>query len=57
MPWSTERQQIVQMASKKIELERRIRALRVRGDEVSWLTVRHCRNLAANHIPVGLEST
>ncbi|KAJ9106235.1 hypothetical protein QFC21_001380 [Naganishia friedmannii] len=29
----TERQQIVQMVSKKIELERRIRALRVRGDE------------------------
>ncbi|KAJ9093793.1 hypothetical protein QFC19_008169 [Naganishia cerealis] len=28
-----ERQQIMQMATKKIELERRIRALRVRGDE------------------------
>lgn len=30
----TERQQIMQMAAKKIELERRVRALRVRGDEV-----------------------
>lgn len=34
---STERQQIMQMAAKKIELERRVRALRVRGDEVRLL--------------------
>lgn len=33
---SAERHQIMQMASKKIELERRIRALRVKGDEVRW---------------------